>query len=115
MPFPTIVGAASRRQTLALGLLALAGVHGEAGVKGKGNKRRRKTGKCDRQVERAIANACGTQAEICVRSAGAVCERSRDLVACQDAVRQCCGLMGTGDLEGYLVCMDDRVTSLIAP
>lgn len=115
MPVPTIIGVASRRQALALGLLAVAGLRGASSVESKKHRRKRKADTCGRRVERAIANACGAQVEICVRSAEPVCARSRDLAACQEAVRQCCGFMGSCDLDGYLACMDDLVTPLITP
>ena len=115
MPVPNILGAVSRRRTLALGLLTLAGWHGAAGVEGKKNKRRSKADKCDRRVQRAITSVCGAQVDSCVRSAEPVCERSRDFAACQAAVRQCCGHMGSCDLDGYLACMDALITPLVTP
>lgn len=113
MPLPSPV-ITSRRQTLGLALLSMVGLHHAATAEAK-NRKKRKKDKCDRKVERGIAQTCARQVDICVPSAEPICGSSRDPEACLAAVRECCTFMGSCDLEGYLACMEAKVAPLIRP
>jgi hypothetical protein len=98
----------SRRQTLGLALLSMAGLPRAATTEGKNRKNRKNRKKkdtCDRKVEQGIAETCGSQLDICITSVAVTCERSRDPEACLAQVSECCGYMGRCELQEYLTCI----------
>jgi hypothetical protein len=94
----------SRRQTLGLALLSIAGLNGATTAQGK-NRKKKKKDTCDRKVANGIAQACGSQFDSCVTNTSAVCTRHRDPPACQAQVNACCAFMGRCEMPDYLTCI----------
>ncbi len=95
----------SRRQTVGLALLSMAGLRQAATTEGKKSKNRKKKDKCDRRVEQGIAETCGRQLEPCVANVSQACERHRDPQACLAQVNECCSFVGRCELQEYLTCI----------
>jgi hypothetical protein len=104
----------SRRQTLGLALLSMAGLRQAAGTeaKSKNNKKRKRKEKCDRKVERAVADRCGQQIDFCIANVAPSCEDFDDPPACRAALIECCDLLGQCDLPAYATCLEAAVALL---
>ena len=103
----------SRRRTLGLALLSMAGLHQAVTTEAKSRKKKRKKkDTCSRKAERAVADACGRQIDSCVTSGAPICERARDVPACLGTLRQCCDFFGQCDVDGYLACMQANFPAL---
>lgn len=94
----------SRRQTVGLALLSMAGLRQAATAEGKKSKNRKKKDKCDRRVERSVAETCSRQLEPCVANVAQMCERQREPQACLAQVNECCSYVGRCELQEYLTC-----------
>jgi hypothetical protein len=107
----------SRRQTLGLTLLSLAALRPAIATEAKSRKRkkRKQKEKCERKIDRAVADRCGMQVGFCVESVSPVCARASDIPACQSIVRQCCGYLGQCDVPSYLACMRANFEPPVAP
>jgi hypothetical protein len=95
----------SRRRTVGLALLSMAGLHQAVTAEGKKSKKRRKQGQCDRKVEQGIAETCSQQLEPCVTNVSRTCERHRDPEVCLARVNECCSFVGRCELQEYLTCI----------
>lgn len=107
----------SRRQTLGLALLSIAGLREAAAIdaKTKNKKNRKKKDTCERKIVRAVADRCGQQGEFCVASVLPACARASDIPACQAVVRECCDALNQCDMPSYLTCIQQKFEPLIAP
>ncbi len=107
---------ATRRRSLALGAAALLGLRHIPVAEGKKNRKNRKGNKrCDRKVERTVAETCGRQFDPCMTSAASLCTQAGNPVVCQVRLRECCGFMGRCEPEAYLTCINELVSTLPVP
>lgn len=99
----------SRRQTMGLALLSLAGLtSATAEVKGNRRKHRKKNDTCDRKAEHAVSEACGSQTAFCMANGEALCEREADVSACPASIGECCAYFGQCDPASYYTCLKGR-------
>ena len=118
MPLSSHRLAATRRHALGLAALSLAGLPLVLPVEAEGKKNRKSrkgNDRCDRKVERAVAETCGRQFDPCMTSAADFCTQATNPLVCQVRLRECCGFMGRCEPEAYLTCISELVSTLPAP